>query len=118
MTELQLDELLNKWASARIAVSAEYTDGAEELILSNPDGADTLASGLDDADEVLQVVDRTRLPEAEVASEARLPHSEDSELFREVTEVICLSHLRWGFVFQRPQHLLSRFARTHRVFFV
>jgi UDP-galactopyranose mutase len=28
-----------------------------------------------------------------------------------------LSHLRWRFVFQRPQHLLSRFARTHRVFF-
>jgi len=33
-------------------------------------------------------------------------------------DVVCLSHLRWGFVFQRPQHLLSRFARTHRVFFV
>lgn len=32
--------------------------------------------------------------------------------------VVCLSHLRWGFVYQRPQHLLSRFARTHRVFFV
>lgn len=33
-------------------------------------------------------------------------------------DVICLSHLRWSFVFQRPQHLLSRCARTHRVFFV
>jgi len=33
-------------------------------------------------------------------------------------DVVCLSHLRWSFVFQRPQHLLSRFARTHRVFFV
>ncbi len=33
-------------------------------------------------------------------------------------DVVCLSHLRWGFVYQRPQHLLSRFARTHRVFFV
>jgi len=32
--------------------------------------------------------------------------------------VVCLSHLRWAFVFQRPQHLLSRFARSHRVFFV
>jgi UDP-galactopyranose mutase len=29
-----------------------------------------------------------------------------------------LSHLRWGFVYQRPQHLISRFARDHRVFFV
>ena len=33
-------------------------------------------------------------------------------------DIVCLSHLRWGFVYQRPQHLLSRFARKHRVFFV
>ncbi len=32
-------------------------------------------------------------------------------------DLICLSHLRWDFVYQRPQHLLSRFARTGRVFF-
>ena len=30
--------------------------------------------------------------------------------------LICFSHLRWDFVFQRPQHLMSRFARTRRVF--
>lgn len=33
-------------------------------------------------------------------------------------DLVCLSHLRWGFVYQRPQHLLSRFARSRRVFFV
>jgi len=33
-------------------------------------------------------------------------------------DLICLSHLRWGFVFQRPQHLMSRFARTRRVYFI
>jgi glycosyltransferase involved in cell wall biosynthesis len=33
-------------------------------------------------------------------------------------DLICLSHLRWNFVFQRPQHLMSRFARQRRVFFV
>lgn len=33
-------------------------------------------------------------------------------------DLICLSHLRWNFVYQRPQHLLSRCARTQRVFFV
>jgi UDP-galactopyranose mutase len=33
-------------------------------------------------------------------------------------DVVCLSHLRWGFVWQRPQHLLSRYARTRRVFFI
>jgi glycosyltransferase involved in cell wall biosynthesis len=32
--------------------------------------------------------------------------------------LIVLSHLRWDFVYQRPQHLMSRFARERRVFFV
>jgi UDP-galactopyranose mutase len=32
--------------------------------------------------------------------------------------ILCLSHLRWNFVYQRPQHLLSRCAREHRVVFV
>ena len=31
--------------------------------------------------------------------------------------VLCLSHLRWQFVFQRPQHLLSRCAKSRRVVF-
>jgi UDP-galactopyranose mutase len=31
--------------------------------------------------------------------------------------IICLSHLRWNFVYQRPQHLLVRCAREHRVVF-
>ena len=29
--------------------------------------------------------------------------------------LICFSHLRWDFVFQRPQHLMNRFAATHSV---
>ncbi|MGI8786471.1 MAG: hypothetical protein ACR2HG_01750 [Pyrinomonadaceae bacterium] len=33
-------------------------------------------------------------------------------------DIICFSHLRWDFVYQRPQHLLSRFAKTNRVFFI
>lgn len=31
--------------------------------------------------------------------------------------LICFSHLRWNFVYQRPQHLLSRAARAYDVFF-
>ena len=31
--------------------------------------------------------------------------------------LICFSHLRWNFVFQRPQHLMARFARHHDVVF-
>ncbi len=33
------------------------------------------------------------------------------------TPLICFSHLRWDFVLQRPQHLMSRFARERAVFF-
>lgn len=31
--------------------------------------------------------------------------------------LICFSHLRWDFVLQRPQHLMSRLARDYRLFF-
>src|SRR5437764_199769 len=33
-------------------------------------------------------------------------------------DIVCFSHLRWNFVYQRPQHLLSRFAKNSRVFFI
>lgn len=33
-------------------------------------------------------------------------------------DIVCFSHLRWDFVYQRPQHLMSRLARNHRVFFM
>ena len=34
------------------------------------------------------------------------------------SNVVCLSHLRWDFVFQRPQHLLTRFAQSFNIFFL
>ena len=33
------------------------------------------------------------------------------------SDLLCFSHLRWHFVTQRPQHLLTRAARDRRVFF-
>jgi UDP-galactopyranose mutase len=33
-------------------------------------------------------------------------------------DLVCLSHLRWDFVYQRPQHLFSRCAKERRVFFI
>ncbi len=33
-------------------------------------------------------------------------------------DLVCFSHLRWDFVYQRPQHLLTRCAKDRRVFFV
>ncbi|MGN2622520.1 glycosyltransferase family 1 protein [Stutzerimonas balearica] len=35
----------------------------------------------------------------------------------QVPTLLCLSHLRWSFVYQRPQHLMSRFARDFNVLF-
>jgi UDP-galactopyranose mutase len=32
--------------------------------------------------------------------------------------IVAFSHLRWDFVYQRPQHLLSRLAAGRRVFFI
>ena len=31
--------------------------------------------------------------------------------------LIVFSHLRWNFVYQRPQHLMERLAKRYRVFF-
>ena len=33
-------------------------------------------------------------------------------------DLICFCHIRWNFVYQRPQHLMSRFSKNHRVFFI
>lgn len=33
-------------------------------------------------------------------------------------DLICFSHLRWDFVYQRPQHLFSRFGKQFRTFFI
>jgi glycosyltransferase involved in cell wall biosynthesis len=47
-----------------------------------------------------------RLDETSVTAETEQP------------DLLCFSHLRWDFVYQRPQHLLSRCAMKRRVFFV
>ena len=36
----------------------------------------------------------------------------------ELPDIVCLSHLRWDLVYQRPQHLMERAARERRVFYV
>jgi glycosyltransferase involved in cell wall biosynthesis len=59
--------------------------------------------------------------------ERRLPGRRSHESFTKAVarpprdsryDMVCLSHLRWDFVHQRPQHLLSRCAKVRRVFFV
>jgi glycosyltransferase involved in cell wall biosynthesis len=34
------------------------------------------------------------------------------------TDLVCFSHLRWNFVYQRPQHLMSRYSKQYRIFFI
>ena len=36
----------------------------------------------------------------------------------QIPDLVCFSHLRWDFVFQRPQHLFTRFAKVFRTFFI
>lgn len=43
---------------------------------------------------------------------------QDTGAHKSTYDLICLSHLRWNFVFQRPQHLLTRCAAERRVFFM
>ncbi len=40
------------------------------------------------------------------------------EIEKHVTDLVCFCHLRWNFVYQRPQHLISRFSRKYRTFFI
>ena len=35
-----------------------------------------------------------------------------------LSDLVCFAHLHWDFVWQRPQHLLSRFGQHGRVFYV
>src|SRR5258708_1764927 len=52
-------------------------------------------------------------PGIRIGSSERLPGVQPGN-----SDLVCFSHLRWDFVYQRPQHLLTRFARDRRVFFV
>jgi Glycosyl transferases group 1 len=36
----------------------------------------------------------------------------------DIPDLVCLCHSRWQSEFQRPQHLMTRYARNRRVFFV
>ncbi len=46
------------------------------------------------------------------------PDLELKESSPDAPDLVCLSHLRWNFVYQRPQHLLSRCVQKQRVFFI
>lgn len=45
-------------------------------------------------------------------------HTSLTDAEQSLPALICLSHLRWNFVFQRPQHLMTRYAARQAVYFV
>jgi UDP-galactopyranose mutase len=51
------------------------------------------------------------------AFSAAKPSSKEAHGRASRPTLVCFSHLRWDFVYQRPQHLLSRFARTYSVYY-
>jgi UDP-galactopyranose mutase len=59
----------------------------------------------------------SRAVSKEVHSHFCLPSDREDSESRQY-DLICFSHLRWDFVYQRPQHLLSRAAQNRRVFFI
>lgn len=40
------------------------------------------------------------------------------EIFDHSAHLFCFSHLRWNFVYQRPQHLMSRAAKAYKVWYL
>ena len=49
-------------------------------------------------------------PAADQVASSQLPYS--------LPDIVCFAHLHWDFVWQRPQHLMTRFAQHGRVFYV
>src|SRR3954453_11818368 len=48
----------------------------------------------------------------------RAQHERTRGLTLARTPLLVYSHLRWEFVYQRPQHVMSRIARTRPVLFI
>jgi hypothetical protein len=44
--------------------------------------------------------------------------SDDQQEDTSSPDLVCLTHLRWNWVFQRPQHLMTRAAQRRRVFVI
>jgi glycosyltransferase involved in cell wall biosynthesis len=59
--------------------------------------------------------------EAPVRATATAPAADQADsnnLMYSLPDLVCFAHLHWDFVWQRPQHLLSRFAQHGRVYYV
>jgi UDP-galactopyranose mutase len=61
---------------------------------------------------------RERVRPAAVLGPGAQPITFPDSTAQRPADLVCLSHLRWDLVFQRPHHLLTRAARDRRVYFV
>ena len=57
-------------------------------------------------------------PAPTVEATSRASATTESAFAYTLPDLVCFAHLHWDFVWQRPQHLLSRFAQHGRVFYV
>lgn len=57
-------------------------------------------------------------PRRKPAVQTPAHQSRDDEKSTDRYGVVVFSHLRWGFVWQRPQQFLSRFAKKHSILFI
>lgn len=57
-------------------------------------------------------------PDETDAGAADSPSTPSEDTAMPVNDLVVLSHLRWTFVWQRPQHLISRLAEGRRAWFV
>lgn len=81
---------------------------------SASDRAETGESGRESAWPILQSRIPVAGPPGTYATYAQNPN----HMIRFEFDLVCFSHLRWNFVFQRPHHLLTRFAKQRNVYFV
>ncbi len=57
-------------------------------------------------------------PTRAAATASAADQADANHLTYTLPDLVCFAHLHWDFVWQRPQHLLSRFAQKGRVFYV
>lgn len=53
-----------------------------------------------------------------VSPSTRIMTSQAKTVKKPIYEMIVFSHLRWDFVYQRPQHLISRLSKTRKTLFI
>ena len=80
-------------------------------------------------DAVREIFKSNRIPRSDaskaVAASGNGQSTERARSINKISEkspdecgMVVFSHLRWGFVWQRPQQFVSRFARKHRMLFI